>query len=181
MIHYWIIAFKELWIKSKAFPGNFGFWYSLLHLLHIFSWTRQGCKLWCRNNILKKGLERTCLFLCLNFSFKNVNKEKMVLLLKSSMHNKIHRISTTLSPMYLFAIRERQKRGLEHFKQVIKIGPNRGHVFQNKLRIRRRRYWKYESRCCYITRRLVCKAKDKNKIKVYKQKAILVSLSTHMF
>ena len=38
------------------------------------------------------------------------------------------------SPAHLFATGGTQKKGLEHFKHVIQICPNRGHIFQNKLR-----------------------------------------------
>ena len=41
--------------------------------------------------------------------------------------------SATSTPAHLFDKRRRQKEALEHFKHVIAIGPNRGHIFQNKL------------------------------------------------
>ena len=44
------------------------------------------------------------------------------------------RVCSTSSPSHLFAIRGKQKESLEHFKHVIKICPNRGHIFQKKLR-----------------------------------------------
>ena len=37
-------------------------------------------------------------------------------------------------PQRIFSLQEeKEKEALEHFKQVIKIGPNRGHIFLNKL------------------------------------------------
>ena len=44
------------------------------------------------------------------------------------------RFKPTSFPAHLFAIRESEKEALEHFKHMVKICPNRGHNFQNKLR-----------------------------------------------
>ena len=40
----------------------------------------------------------------------------------------------TSIPVHLVAIREGEKESLEHLKHVIKICPNKGHIFQNELR-----------------------------------------------
>ena len=41
---------------------------------------------------------------------------------------------TTSTLVHFSAARRKQKEDLEHFKHVIKICPNRGHIFQNELR-----------------------------------------------
>ena len=72
-------------------------------------------------------------------------------------------------PQCIFSLREEsEKEALEHFKQVIKICPNRGHIFMNKLGNTWAAILKTStgSQLC-----LVSKAKDKNKIKTYEQSA----------
>ena len=63
------------------------------------------------------------------------------------------------------------------YKHVVKICPNRGHIFQNKLRNMWTWYWKYLQSCHYLNWHLVCKVKDKSKIQTYEQKVI----SQHKF
>ena len=72
-------------------------------------------------------------------------------------------------PLCIFSLQEEiEEEGLEHFKQVIKICPNRGHVFMNKLGNTWAAMLKTStgSQLC-----LVSKAKDKNKIKTYERSA----------
>ena len=72
-------------------------------------------------------------------------------------------------PQRIFLLQEEiEKKALEHFKQVIKIFPNRGHVFLNNLENTWAAILKTPtgSRLC-----LVNKAKDKNKIETYEQSA----------
>ena len=62
----------------------------------------------------------------------------------------------------LFAIKKGEKKALKHFKHVIKICPNRGHIFQNKLQ----NTWAVSLKTSAVSQlqlRLVCRAKDKNK------------------
>ena len=70
----------------------------------------------------------------------------------------------TLSQRIFSLWEEGEKKALEHFKHLIKICTNRGHIFQNKLRntwtaILKTAVWGFEFIC------LVGRAKDKNKIK----------------
>ena len=67
---------------------------------------------------------------------------------------------------------------------MIKVSPNRGYIFQNKLRntltvllktsADLRLDWKHQQGYGKKFRRLVCAAKDKIKIKTYQEKAIWV-------
>ena len=97
------------------------------------------------------------------------------------MRKKNHRISTTSSPAHLFATRGRWKRPWNTSKKWLKFSQIGDIFFRITYEIRGRRYRKYEQRCCDISQCLVCKGKNEKKNKTYEQKAILASLSTHMF
>ena len=69
-------------------------------------------------------------------------------------------------------LEEGKKEALEHWKHLVKICLNRGHIFQNNLRNTWTVILKMSKNCLQITWHLLCNAKYKNKIKIYDQKAI---------
>ena len=68
--------------------------------------------------------------------------------------------------------KEGKKEALEQLKLVIKIFPNRGRIFQNKLRNMWATILMVSAVFWIKFKRLACRAKDENKIKTYEQKAI---------
>ena len=72
--------------------------------------------------------------------------------------------NTQPRPQRIFSLQEEgKKEALEHFRHVIKICPNRGHIFKNKLRNTWAAILKTPAVSGYKFTRLVCRAKDKNK------------------
>ena len=68
--------------------------------------------------------------------------------------------------------KEGKKEALEQLKLVVKVLPNRGHIFQNKLRNMWASILMVSAVFWLKFKRLACRAKDENKIKTYEQKAI---------
>ena len=88
-------------------------------------------------------------------------------------------LNLVLSASFRYIRRAKEKPWNTWLKHVIKIYPNRGHIFQNRLTNKWTAILQVARLYCYKFRYLVWRAKDKNNIKTYQHKTIWVSVCSH--